>query len=170
MELELERWEEKAHARAAYELSAAELESLVQNIDQRNLVRPMREAKDSLKHPGPASHDADQKCRAALALQEKWNSWLAEREVLRDEIRRGKEFLDYVEQEMASALARLEDWPAYERQCGKNPLVRDTQSLSTHERIQQFLPGWLRRREERLNALLRDMEQCAQQNGLEHLI
>ncbi len=75
-----------------------------------------------------------------------------------------------MQRDLAVLRGRLEDWPACERICGLNQLPEYMQSLAASERIEQFLPGWLKRREERLHALGRKMERCARQNGLEHLL
>src|SRR3954470_16010519 len=99
------------------------------------------------------------KRRAALELQEQWTSWLKERESLRADIKRGIEYLDQVVKEHALARAGLEQWPAYERHCGKNPVFDYAQTLLVSERIEQFLPDWLKRREAQLNALIRTMEE-----------
>jgi hypothetical protein len=149
------------------DLTAAELQNFLRNIDRENLVAPLREAETSLDHTRP---EATEKCRAALVLQERWNSWLAQREVLREEIKRGKECLQQVQEDLAATRASLEDWARYERQCGKNPLFSSTQSLGARERVEQFLPGWLRRREEQLRGLTHQMEAFARQHGMEHLL
>ena len=149
------------------ELTAAELESILRNIDHKDLVPPLREARTSLDHSHP---EAGEKCRAALALQERWNSWLVQREVLCEEIKRGKECLQQVQEDLAATRASLEDWAQYERQCGKNPLFSSTQSLGARERVEQFLPGWVRRREEQLRGLTHEMEAFARQHGMEDLL
>ena len=143
-----------------------EIESLLCNIDEKNLVAPLREAKAAIGKTGGAR--ADEKQREALALQEQWNSWLLQRELLREEIKRGRECLDQVREELRTLHLRLEDWPAYERECGKNPLFRFTQALSVNERVEKFLPNWLERRETQLKALSREMDLCAKKYGLEH--
>ena len=172
-ETELQTWNhvneiEKNRAdRALMDLTAAELQSLLRNIDRTQLVAPLREAQ--------ASDDASllqsgEKQRAALALQERWNSWLVEREVLREEIKRGKECFEQVQEDLAATRASLEDWARYERQCGKNPLFSSTQSLDARERVEQFLPGWLSRREEQLRILTHEMQLFAREHGMEHLL
>jgi len=155
---------------AVMDLTAAELQSLLRNMDRKDLVPPLREAQASPAALDGIHPDAGQKRRAALALQERWNSWLLEREVLREEIKRGRECLAQVQEELAKTRAGLEDWVLYERQCGKNPLFSSTESLGARERVEQFLPGWLRRREERLRGLSHEMEMFAREHGMEHLL
>jgi len=103
-------------------------------------------------------------------LQEKWEGWLVRRELLRNEIKRGKEVLDQVRQELAETREQIEEWPSFERICGKNPLMDYMQLLSGKERIEQFLPQWLERKESQLTGLDQQMERCAKENGLEHLL
>jgi hypothetical protein len=147
--------------------SMIEIESLLCNLDEKDLLAPLREAKAAIGRADAAKAEVVEKRWAALALQQQWNAWLAQRELLREEIKRGKECLEQVRQELTALHARLEDWPAYERECGKSPLFRFTQALSVNERVQEFLPGWLERREGQLQALTREMEACARQNGLD---
>jgi hypothetical protein len=151
---------------AAMDLTAAELQSLLHNMDHKDLVPPLREAHGSeVLHP-----NAGEKRRAALALQERWNSWLLEREMLCEEIKRGRECLAQVQEELAKTRAGLEDWVRYEQQCGKNPLFSSTESLGAKERVKDFLPGWLGRREEQLRRLNAEMGMFARENGMEHLV
>jgi hypothetical protein len=44
------------------------------------------------------------------------------------------------------------------------------QLLSANERIQTYLPDWLRRREQQLKLVTRNLTRCAKANGLEHLL
>ncbi len=74
---------------------------------------------------------------------------------LRSEIKRGREYLDQAEKDLAESRALLEGWPAYERVCGKNPLEHLTRSVMVNERITRFLAGWLQRREAQLTAMTR---------------
>jgi|SRR4051794_3533424 hypothetical protein len=173
VETETQSWndvERVARENLGDELTAVELESLLRNIDHKYLVGPLRDAQAARTRSETPPQETGRERRAALALQERWNSWLAQRDVLREEIRRGKECLQQVRDDLAATRAGLEDWPAYERQCGKNPLFQYTESLSARERVEQFLPEWLRRREEQLQALAQEMEACARQNGMDHLL
>ena len=146
-----------------------EIERLFRNSDQNNLVAPLREARARRSEGGSLKTGEGQQ-RAALALQQEWESWLVQRELLRNEIKRGKEILDQVRKELAETREELEAWPAFERICGRNPLMDYMQTLTAKERIEQFLPQWLERREAELTTLNQQMERCAKQNGLEHLL
>ena len=149
--------------------SEIEVECLFRNLDAKDLVAPLRQMQPSEKS-SRAKPDSEVKRQAALALQEQWESWLVQRELLRNEIKRGQEFLDNIHKEVSNLRARLEEWPAYERICGRNPVLDYMEAIAAHERVGQFLPEWLRRREAQLNTLNLQMEACAQQNGLEHLL
>jgi hypothetical protein len=152
------------------QITEAEIQSLLRNLDQRNVVAPLREAEADCAQNGNGDIRTAEQRRAALALQQQWTAWLAQREVLNGDIKRGRECLEHIDNELAGMRANLEDWAGYERICGRNPLLEYTQLLSAKERIEQFLPGWLKRREAQLHALNHLMEQCAKQNGLEHLL
>jgi hypothetical protein len=89
---------------------------------------------------------------------------------LRDEITRGREYLEQVRGDLAAARARLEEWTTYERVCGKNPVLDYLQNIEAKERLEQFLPGWVERREQQLATLDNELERCARQNGLQHLL
>jgi hypothetical protein len=104
----------------------------------------------------------------ALRQQNQWEGWLAERERLREGLRRGREYLSEVERELAELRERVEKWPTHERTCGRNPLADDLANIMAKERERDFLPGWLERREEELRAVTRKIEVCARENGLEH--
>lgn len=150
--------------------SEMELECLFQNLDQKNLVAPLRKAHAALAQSGRSRKKTVQQCRSALALQEQWNAWLAQRDQLRNEIKRGRECLEQTRKDLAAVHGGLEDWTGYERICGKNPLCDYMQTLAAKERVEQFLPDWLKRREEQLKVISRKLEHCAKQNGLEHLL
>ena len=173
MQIETQRWKERdkfAQSNGGKDLSVIELECIVRNVEQKNLVAPMREASAALSREHRPSQGTQEKRRAAIALQTQWNAWLEERELLRGEIKRGKECLEQIKRDQAIARAGLEQWPEYEKVCGKNPLFQYTETLVINERIEKFLPDWLKRRQDRLDAIMREMEQCARQNGLEHLL
>lgn len=167
MELETLKWSGAGAPANCEALTEVEMQSLLRNLDQRNLVTPLREAQAVCGHHG--AHAAERR-RAALALQQQWNDWLSQRELLRGDIKRGRELLEHTRRELAELRSDLDDWAGYERICGHNPLLEHMQSLSAKEQIEQFLPGWLQRREAQLHALNHQMEQCARQNGLEHLL
>jgi hypothetical protein len=171
METEALHWEEiqSFGLDAGRNPSEIQIESLCSNFEQRNLVAPLREAHAALART-EHSKEGEEKRQAALALQEQWNTWFVQREQLRGEIKRGKELLEQVQGELAALRTHLEEWPAYERICGKNPLFDYLHSIWIKERIEQFLPAWVKRREDQLNAIHSKMELCAKQNGLEHLL
>jgi hypothetical protein len=77
---------------------------------------------------------------------------------MRTEIKRGWELLEQVQRELAVLRARLDEWAGYEVVCGKNPLSEYMQAIAAKERIEQYLPVWLKRREEQLHALDRQIE------------
>jgi hypothetical protein len=170
MQLETLKWSEASAVADPEAVTEIEVQSRLRNLDHRNLVAPLREAQlDPSAGAGNGTPAAEQR-RAALALQQQWDAWLAQREVLRGDIKRGRECLEQTHKELAGLRASLEDWAGYERICGRNPLLEKMQLLTASERIEQFLPGWLKRREAQLHALNHQMEQCAKQNGLEHLM
>ena len=150
--------------------SQVEIEALFQNFGHKNLVEPLREVHAA--HTGLLASPAgsEERCRAALALQEKWESWLVRRELLRNDLKRGNELLQHTRQELAGLRSQLEEWTGYERICGKNPILSYMQSIAAQEQVEQFLPLWLKRREAELATLTRSLEECARQNGLEHLL
>jgi chromosome segregation ATPase len=150
--------------------SDLQLESVLRDIDQANLVAPLREVKTQPGGVARFKNEPKEKRQAALALQEQWNSWLSERDRLRDEIRRGREALEQIERKAASLRASLEDWAAYEKTCGKNPLIDYAESMLATEQLMKFLPLWLKAREARLREVAADLEACASQNGLEHML
>jgi len=150
--------------------STIQLECIIRNSDNRNLVAPLREIHALWEETETIEPSTPGKRRAALAVQEQWDRWFEQREILRNEIKRGRECLDQVQKELLLLRGRLEDWPNYERICGRNPLAEYMQSIAAKERIEQFLPGWVRRREEQLRAVELKMEESAKQNGVEHLL
>jgi hypothetical protein len=168
MQLETLKWAEVVTN--PEQLVEIEMQSRLRNLDHRNLVAPLREAQLGMGAYDSNGTPAAEQRRAALALQQQWDAWLCEREVLRGDIKRGRECLEHTQNELAGLRANLEDWVGYERICGRSPLLEYMQLLSAKERIEQFLPEWLKRREAQLHALNNHMEQCAKQNGLEHLL
>ena len=151
-------------------LSEVEIESLVHNFDEKNLVAPLRQIHASSNNGKARKTASHNQRRAAVALQHKWQSWLVQRDLLRTQIKRGKDCLQQTRKELVAARNDLEDWPAYERICGKNPLIDYMVTLSAKERIAKFLPGWLKRQQAQLNTLNRKIGLCARENELEHLL
>jgi hypothetical protein len=147
-----------------------EAESLIRNMDPRNLVASLRGAHASIAQFPELPPATTAQIEVALRLQEQWESWLTARELLRDESKRGRDYLEQVRHELHEMRGELEDWPACERICGYNPVAQLLQAIDAKERIERFLPSWLERRDQQLASLTRKMEACARQNGLEHLL
>ncbi len=173
LELEKVSWDSAAEVVAlepgGKNRSELELESLIRNFDPKDLAAPVREVYEAIEREKTVE-GTDGRCQAAVAVQEHWESCLVQRELLTNEIKRGKECLEQIQKELAALRLRLEEWPAYERICGKNPLFDYMHAIRAREEVVQFLPAWLNRREEQLKQLRREMESCARQNGLEHLL
>ena len=144
-----------------------QLESMLRNADGRQLIAPLLRAQAEPSTGHRQARTTRGQCRAALQLQEQWNAWADQRESLRNDLKRGKECLHQIQKDLRSIRQALEDWSAYERVCGRNPLLEYMQSLETKERLQQFLPHWLARREAQLASVTRQMEKCAKEHGLE---
>ena len=123
-------------------LGEIQIEALVVNAERSNSTQ----AEEQRAGPPP-------EWKGGLLLGEQWNSWAAKRDEMQMEIKRGKECLEQVQRELATLRGRLEEWPAYESVCGKNPMGDYLQAISVKERIEQYLPIWLKRREEQLRAL-----------------
>jgi hypothetical protein len=147
-----------------------EAQSFLRNNDPRNLVAPLRQAKFVLADTAALPAQTARELQQAVLLQDQWEALLAERELLRNDIQRGREGLNEVRRDLITLWAQLAEWPAYERICGHNPLPDLVQSISVRERIEEFLPGWIARREDQLATLNLKMEACAQNNGLAHLL
>ena len=147
-----------------------EAQSLLCNNDPRNLVAPLRAAKSALAQEQALSPQKVRELQIAILLQDEWEAWLIQREFLRSDAQRGRECLQQVRRELDSLRTELNHWAAYERICGHNPLSDLVQSLVVKERIAQFLPEWIKQREDQIAALTRKMEPCAQHNGLGHLL
>jgi chromosome segregation ATPase len=161
--MEIDRkWDE-----AESKLLEAQLEVFLRNADEKNLVAPLRAAQAKLASAQSRPDEAKLEGRAALELQQQWNSWMDERELLKNEIKRGNECLAQIQDDLADTRDRLEEWAAYERHCGKNPLFDFMQTIAIKERLERFLPRWLARREAQLERLNRNIELCACEHGLD---
>src|SRR6266550_1506978 len=170
-EVETANWQQtQLQQRGKNDLREIQIESFLRNADETKLVPHLKEARARLAQENEPSETLGENRHEAVALQEQWDSWLAQREALREEIKCGTECLDQVRRDLAITRQQMEEWPAYEWHCGRNPLPEFVHSIWTSEQIEQFLPGWLLRQEEKLNALNREMEACARQSGLEHLL
>jgi hypothetical protein len=156
MEVETANWQQtQVQQRGQEDLREIQIQSFLLNADETKLVPPLKEARASLSQKKETDGTSGESRRAAVALQEQWDSWLAQREGLREGIKRGNECLDQARHDLAITRQQIEEWPAYEWHCGKNPLPEFIHSIWISERIEQFLPGWLLRQEEKLNALNR---------------
>jgi hypothetical protein len=71
---------------------------------------------------------------------------------LREEVRRGTEYLEQVRHELEELRARIEDWPTYEKTCGCDPLAHYLDALVVKEREEQYLATWLAVRQQELDA------------------
>ena len=150
--------------------SQIEVESLFRNFDQKNLVAPLREVRAAQERFRESAENSEERRRAALELQAKWERLLVQRELLRNELKRGKEVLEHTQRELGLLRSRLEEWQSFERVCGKNPLLDYMHAMLAHEKVEQFLPSWLQRREAQLASLNLTLEETARQTGLEHLL
>src|SRR5947209_4104291 len=74
--------------------SIIEMERFFRNADQNKIVAPLREARAAQAKEQRPKRSTEEKRRAALALQQRWNGWLQEREQVRNDIKRGKECLE----------------------------------------------------------------------------
>lgn len=86
-----------------------------------------------------------------VSRQQPSATWSENKDLLCDDIRRGQECLTRVRREISVLEAKMEDWPEFEKVCGKNPLPDYMQMLSDKERVERFLVLWLKRREKRLH-------------------
>jgi hypothetical protein len=57
----------------------------------------------------------------------------------------------------------LEDWPKYEYRCGVDCLPELTETLQVQRRVERFLRGWLRRREEQMALVSSELGRHADQ-------
>jgi hypothetical protein len=102
----------------------------------------------------------------ALELEMQWNTLLGQQDLLREEIKRGEECLEQAQAKVAEAGAWLEEWPTYEKSCGRNCLPCLTESAWTGRRIQRFLTSWLKRRRLQLRSVEQAIYAFAQDHRL----
>jgi hypothetical protein len=105
----------------------------------------------------------------ASAREPELNALLGRRDLLREEIKRGKECLSRVQAELAERESRLEEWPTYETQCGVDCLPHLTASVSSGSRVVQFLTGWLSRRQVELAEVDQGLSLLARRHNFGHL-
>jgi hypothetical protein len=144
-------------------LSEIEVEHLARTAQKNGLARPIPVPSEPMR----GGDTPEQKRRTACAPDEQSNLWFAQRDQMRTEIKRGRELLEQVQRELVLLRARLDDWARYEVVCGKNPLSEYMQAIAAKERIEQYLPVWLKRRDEQLHALDRQMEHHALHGSVE---
>lgn len=82
-----------------------------------------------------------------------WNALLGQKDLLREDLKRGQECLNLARSELAENRSQLEEWPAYEGRCGGNCLPHLTESVAANRRVERFLTAWLRRRQDQLAAV-----------------
>ena len=147
-------------------VSDMEVECFFDNLEQSKLLEPRQRSRDKTGRKAVAKAGV-QGNRGIGELEQRWNSWLFQRDRLRTQIKRGEECLEQVRRELASTRADLEEWPDYEQICGKNPLNDYFQSIAAKEQIAKFLPTWLKRQQTQLQGLNRKISQFARQKGRE---
>jgi hypothetical protein len=146
-------------------LSEIKVECMARNVEQMNLPARLGEVHSAQGKPQETGARANEKRGTDLALQDQRDTWFAKRDQMRTEINRGRELLEQIQRELAALRTQLDEWPGYEVVCGKNPLSEYMQAIAAKERIEQYLPAWLKRREEQLHALDRQAAHCAKRNG-----
>ena len=99
--------------------------------------------------------------RSPIGTQENWRALLQRRDQLGREIKKGKERLEDIQKELMESRLVLEQWPVYEKQCGRNPLPHLMQSVAAKEHVENFLQGWLRRHKDALAEVVREIEGLA---------
>ena len=146
-------------------LSHMDVECLFEDLERSKLAEshPGFEVRSVRKAAGKAA-DGEEQTDSSNSLEERWNLWLFQRDQLRTLIKRGQECLKQVQKELAATRAELEEWPAYEQICGKNPLGDYFQSIAAKEQIAKFLPNWLKRQQDQLQGVSRKINRFARQN------
>ena len=87
------------------------------------------------------------------------------RDSLAIEINRGKEYLLQVQNELRENRELLEQWSQYEVTCSLQPLDHLVQSMWLKSKVEQFLTGWLDRKQKKLKLVLRKIEQRGGSSG-----
>ncbi|HYV28658.1 MAG TPA: hypothetical protein VFA77_14065 [Candidatus Eisenbacteria bacterium] len=141
-------------------LSEIEVEDFMRGVESEKRGAPLRDLCGSETDSEHRARQLDER-----SAQEQWHSRFARCEQMRTEIKRGRELLQQVQTELETLRSRLDEWTGYETVCGKNPLSDYMQTIAAKERIEQYLPVWLKRREEELHSLNREIERGAHQGG-----
>jgi hypothetical protein len=84
-----------------------------------------------------------------------------QQERLLHEIKRGREYLQRVQNELDESRASLEHWNRYEMISLAHPLDHLIQTMALQEKTQQFLIGWLDRQQEKLAKLKKSADGCS---------
>ena len=111
------------------------------------------------------SNNASRNGRSELEMEMQWNALLGQQDLLLEEIKRGEECLEQALAELADTTSRLEEWPSYEKSCGRNCLPCLTELVSSNRRIERFLTGWLRRRRAQLDSVTEAIRQMSREQG-----
>ena len=98
-------------------------------------------------------------------LETQWSALLQQQDALREEIKRGNDYLHQAEKDLAERKARLENWTSYEQQCGADCLGHLTHLVSTKERVTRFLNGWVERRSVELAGVERAIGLLTRRHG-----
>jgi hypothetical protein len=100
----------------------------------------------------------------------RWNALLGQQDLLREEIRRGRECLKHAQAGLAESRRQLEEWPTYEKRCLQECLPSLIESVLANRRVERFLTGWLKRREHQLAAAGDAIVRFAREYDLRHLL
>ncbi len=101
----------------------------------------------------PQQRTHNKKPHTPLELELQWNTLLGQQDLLREEIRRGEQYLEQAQAGVAEAGSLLEEWPSYEKSCGRNCLPCLTETALAGRRIERFLTNWLKRRRSQLRSV-----------------
>jgi hypothetical protein len=132
----------------------SQMTSFIGSLDYQNFTARIQNV------PGPRTGKPTR--HAAQEQLAAWRDQCAKRDRLRHEIKRGKEVLADTRQQLDDRHARLDQWAVFERTCGPNGLESYMQSILALERIQHFLPTWVKRRENQLRVLEHQMKAFGQ--------
>ena len=80
------------------------------------------------------------------------------RDFLREELSRGRDYLAQVQAELSKNRELLEQWDQYEATCSLRPLDHLVQCVVLKEKVEQFLIGWLQRRQKDLAVVSRQLD------------
>ena len=118
------------------------------------------------RQAGPTRGANETEQDGVLAREVRLNALLRQEHRLRDEIQRGRECLEQAKQRLAECQATLEDWPLYEKRCGANCLPGLTEAVRLNKRVERFLTGWLKRREDQMALMAQEIQRYPGQHSL----